>query len=254
MRLGLRGRIILLVLVALAPPTAIALVVALEERSEARAHAQSDMVDSTRVVAKDVGRVIDATSDFLAAMSQELSRRPGRRYCQSLLELLPRSTNRYTAVGVAGPDGRVSCGSAAEAFGRPIRGADVSSAPWFRSARRTGRFVLGDIGVGPPASSEVLLAAQAIERGPGAPPNVLFTALDLRVLARATPLNDAPQGTSFVVLDHRGTVVARAPEDRRLVGHRLPDRPLVETVLRERQGTAEVKGLDGETRIHAFAP
>jgi signal transduction histidine kinase len=254
MRLGLRGRILLLVLVALAPPTVIALVVALEERSEARAHVQGDMADSTRVVAKDVGRVIDATADFLAAMSQELSRRPDPGHCQSLLELLPRSTNRYTAVGVAGPGGRVSCGSAAEAFGRPIRGADVSSAPWFRSARRTGRFVLGDIGVGPLASSEVLLAAQAIERGPGAPPNVLFTALDLRVLARATPLNDAPQGTSFVVLDHRGTVVARAPEDRRLVGHRLPDRPLVETVLRERQGTAEVKGLDGETRIHAFAP
>jgi signal transduction histidine kinase len=206
------------------------------------------------VVAADVERVIAATADVLAALSQELSRTPERSYCQNLLALLPRSTNRYTAIGMASPDGKVRCGTAVEGFGKPVRGADVSTADWFRAAQREGGFVLGDIGVGPLSSFDVLLAAQPVESRAGAGPSVLFTALDLRVLERATPLGDAPRGTSFVVLDDRGTVVARTPEDRRLIGHRLPERPLVETVLRERQGTAEVKGLDGVKRIHAFAP
>jgi hypothetical protein len=78
MRLGLRGRIMLLVLVALAPPTVIALIVALEERHEAREHAQGDLLDTGRLVGADVERVIDGTATFLAAVSNDLARDPDR--------------------------------------------------------------------------------------------------------------------------------------------------------------------------------
>ena len=47
---------LVLVLVALTPPTITALVVALEERHEARVHAQRDVFDTTRLVAADVSR------------------------------------------------------------------------------------------------------------------------------------------------------------------------------------------------------
>jgi signal transduction histidine kinase len=254
MRIGLRGRILLLVLAALLPPTAIALAVALEERSEAREHALGDVLDSTRLTAADVRRVFDSTAGVLAALAQDLSRHPGREYCEDLLALLQQSTDRYSAAGLAGPRGRVYCGAAKEGFGRRLESANVSRAGWFRTAARTGAFALGDIGVGPLSGVDLLLAAHPVPgRGDG-PPSVLFAAIDLRRLAREPALNNAPRGTTFVVLDDRGTVVARAPRDERLLGHRLPERPLVETVLRERQGTAEVKGIDGVKRIHAFAP
>jgi signal transduction histidine kinase len=83
---------------------------------------------------------------------------------------------------------------------------------------------------------------------------VIFAALNLRELARAASLDEAPRGTSLVVLDDRGTVVARAPRGDGGVGRRLPERSLVETVLRERQGTAEISGLDGVKRIHGYTP
>ncbi len=67
MRLGLRGRILILVLVALAPPTAIAVIVALEERTEARKHAQLGLLDSTRLAAVDAEAAVDATASFLSA-------------------------------------------------------------------------------------------------------------------------------------------------------------------------------------------
>jgi signal transduction histidine kinase len=252
MRLGLRGRIMLLVLVALAPPTAIALAVALEERSEAREHAQTDMLDATRLAAADVERVVAATADFMTAVARDLGRRPGRAYCEKLLALVPQSSDWYPTAGVAGPDGRVFCGTAAE--GGPIESVDVSSAEWFREAQARGGFVLGDLGTGPLSGGDVLLTAHPVRSADGGRPSVLFAALDVGRLSRFTALGDAPRGTSFVVLDDRGTVVARVPEDDRLIGHRLPERPLVETVLRERQGTAEVQGLDGVRRIHAFVP
>src|SRR5688572_9853129 len=235
MRLGLRGRIVLLVLVALAPPTVIALVVALEERDEARTHAQGDVLDQTRVVAADVQRVIDATASFLTAVSEDLASQRGDEHCERLLAIVPRATEWYSSVGVAGPDGRVHCGTTAEGVARPMQPVNVSSASWFREARRGGGFVLGDLGMGPLGSSEVLITAHPVASRNGARPSVLFAGLDVRRLARFTALSDPPRDTAFVVLDHHGTVVARVPQAGGLIGHRLPDRPLVETVLREHQ-------------------
>jgi signal transduction histidine kinase len=100
--------------------------------------------------------------------------------------------------------------------------------------------------------TEVLIASHPVPGGESARPSVLFAAIDVRRLARA--LADAPSDTSLVMLDNRGTVVARVPETGGLIGHRLINRPLVETVLRQRQGIAEVKGLDNVERIHAFTP
>ena len=71
MQLGLRGRILLLVLVALAPPTVIAVVVAVEERNEAREHAQRDVLESARVAAADVRRVMTGTATVLFAFSRD---------------------------------------------------------------------------------------------------------------------------------------------------------------------------------------
>ena len=77
MRLGLRGRILMLVLVALVPPTAVAVIVALEERSDARSHAQTDLLDITRLAAADAQAEVDATARFLSAVAEDLAARPG---------------------------------------------------------------------------------------------------------------------------------------------------------------------------------
>jgi signal transduction histidine kinase len=254
MRLGLRGRILLLVFVALAPPTTVSVISELRERHEARLHAQQDVLDTTHLVGADVERVIDSTSSFLAAVSGDLAKRRGTEHCQRLLALVPRSTDRYSSVGVAGADGRVFCGATTKGFTRPMDPVDVSRSPWFRTAQRSGGFVLGDFGRDPFSSMDVLMASHPIPGGRGAPPSVLFAAIDVGRVADATAFNDAPHDTTFLLLDHRGTVIARAPSIKRLIGHRLPERPLVETVLRQRQGTAEVKGLDGVRRIQGFEP
>jgi signal transduction histidine kinase len=254
MRLGLRGRILLLVLAALAPPTAIALLVAFEERHEARVHAERDVLDTTRLVAGDVSRLIGSTAYFLAAVAENLAERRGHDYCEQLLTLVPRATDRYSSVGVAGPDGRVFCGTTTRGFTRPMDPVDVSGTAWFRGAQHSGRFCLGDFGSEPLSRTRVLMASHPIRAQPGERPGVLFAAIDVRRLADATAFDDAPRGTTFVLMDHHGRLVARAPPIRRLIGRGLPERPLVETVLRQRHGTAEVEGLDGVRRIQGFLP
>jgi signal transduction histidine kinase len=243
----------MLVLVAVAPPTAIAVTVAVEERGEARRHAQGDVLDSTRLVAVDAEAAVDATASFLGAVAEDLSDRRGVEHCKRLLGLVPRATDRYSSVGVARPDGRVYCGATARGLVQPTDPVDVSGAGWFRRAQRERGFVLGEFGTGPLSGMDALIASQALRQRPGERPAVIFAALDLQQLTTTLGLRDAPRDMTFGILDHRGTVVARVPADG-LVGRRLPERPLVETVLALRQGTAEVAGLDGVRRIYGFAP
>jgi signal transduction histidine kinase len=253
MSLGLRSRILMLVLVALAPPTAIAVIVALEERGEAREHAQADVFDSTRLAAVDAASAVDATAAFLSAVAGDLAARRGIEHCERLLALVPRATDWYSSVGVAGPGGRVYCGPTMRGFARPMEPVEVSGAEWFRRAQRERRFVLGEFGAGPLSSMDVLMASHPVPQGRGKPPAVLFASLDLQQLTETLGLHQSAHHTTFVILDHRGTVIARVPRAG-MVGRRLPDRPLVETVLARRRGTAEVEGLDGVRSIYGFAP
>ena len=245
---------LLLILVALTPPTIIALVVALEERHEARVHAQQDVLDTTRLVAADVSRVIGSTAGFLDAVSGDLAERRGRDHCERLLAIVPRATDSYSAVGVADPDGRVFCGTSTRGVTRPMDSVDVSRTAWFRAAQDRGGFYLADFGREPLTQMGALLASHPIRGRSSERPSVLFAAIDVRRLAGATAFDDAPRGTTLLLLDHRGTLVARAPNIPGLLGHRLIERPLVETVLSQREGTAEVEGLDGESRIQGFVP
>ena len=244
---------LMLILVALAPPTAIALIVAIEERGDAREQAQEDMLDSARLAASDAEAAVDATAGFLAAMSQDLAARRGVRHCKRVLANVPQVSDWHRYVGAASPDGTVYCETATRGPSKPGAPVDLSGAAWFRRAQSGSGFVLGEFGAGPLSTANALIGSHRVARGPGGRPGVLFAALDLQRLTRAVRRRDAPRGTTFGILDHRGTVVARVPAEG-LVGRRLPERPLVETVLRQGQGTAEVKGLDGVRRIYGFTP
>ena len=253
MRLGLRGRILILVLLALAPPTVIAITVALEERSEARDHAEADLIDLARLASVDAEAAVDATSGFLSAVADDLAARPSVEHCERLLAIVPRATDWYSTVGLASPRGRVYCGTTSRGFVRPLVRADVSKTEWFRRAQTERAFVLGELGESPLSPSQALLSSHAVDRGRFKRPAVVFAALDVDQLTETIGLQDSPRGTKYVILDHRGRLVARVP-DAAPAERRLVERPLATTVLRERQGTAEVKGPEGESTIYGFAP
>src|SRR5262245_32855795 len=176
MRLGLRSRLLLLVLVALAPPTIVAFTVALEERSEARQHAQQDLLATAQLVRADVARLVDATAPFLTAVSGNLAERPDRRSCERLLALVPASTARYSAVGVAEPDGTIRCGATKMGLAKPMEQVNVARADWFRRAQRTGGYVLGNLGGDPLTGTLALMTAKPLPGPANAPQSVMFGA------------------------------------------------------------------------------
>ena len=254
MRLGLRGRIALLVLVALLPPTAVAIVTELAERHEARESAQQDVLEAARVVRGDVQRLVEGTALFLAPLARDLARHPGRQSCERLLGLVPRSTSRYSSIGMAASDGTLMCGATQRGLLRPSQAPNVAHAAWFRTALGTDRFVLADYGIDPLAGTGALLAAQSLTDGSPGPRTVIFAGIDIHALSQATALHEVARDTTLLLLDGRGTVLAHMPPVPRVTGRRLRDPRLVQAVLGQQQGTAEVEGPDGVNRIQGFAP
>ena len=154
MRLGLRGRILLLVLVALAPPTVVAFTVALEERNEAREHAQQDLLATATWCGPTSSASWTRRLRSSRAISRELAERPDRRSCEKLLGARAPLDRTATARWAwPSPTARVRCGATRMGLARPMEQVNVARADWFRAAQRTGGFVLGDLGQRP-ADSE----------------------------------------------------------------------------------------------------
>jgi signal transduction histidine kinase len=254
MRLGLRGRIAILVLVALAPPMVVAVATELSERHESHEAAKSAVLDSARVVQRDLRRLVEGTAGFLAPLAADLARHPSRESCERLLGLVPRSTSRYTSVGLARRDGTVLCGATHGGVVHAGEAANVGGARWFRRAIRAGRFVLSDYAMDPLATAGALVAAQPLPTGPRQSRTVLFAGIGTATLAEAARLHESDDDTTVALFDGSGTVLARVPPLPGTVGRKLGNEPLVGTVLQRREGTAEVEGLDGVKRIQGFTP
>ncbi|HVG75298.1 MAG TPA: ATP-binding protein, partial [Thermoleophilaceae bacterium] len=254
MRLGLRGRIALLVFVALAPLTIAAVITELAERRDGREQATQEVLDSAKVVRADVKRVIEGTAGFLAPLATDLARHPGRHSCDRLLGLVPRSTNRYSSIGIAARDGTVTCGATRTGVIRPGEAPNVGRTQWFTAAIGAGRFVLGDYAIDPLAGTSALVAAQPLPTGPRRSKMVMFAGIDTRTLGEAASFHEPARNTTVILFDRSGTILARVPPLAGAVGRKLPNQPLVRTVLDRGQGTAELTGLDGVARIQGFAP
>jgi signal transduction histidine kinase len=253
MGLGLRGRILLLVLVALAPPTVMAVIGELAERGDQREHAQRDLLDSSRLVRSDLERLLSGTGSMLGAFSGELAERPGRRACERLIGLVPRATGMYSSVGVAEADGTLYCGARQAGLIRP-GSVSVRGSTWLGAATREDALVLAGFGRDPLSRMNALVAARPVRSRRNVPRRVVFAAIDVRTFTRATALKDTPHGTRFLLFDSHGTVIAEVPSHGDTAGRELHQPALAAAVRSRRRGTAEIKGPDGASRIYGFAP
>ena len=63
---------------------------------------------------------------------------------------------------------------------------------------------------------------------------------------------ELPDYAALTVVDEAGTVVVRYPASEQYIGQKLLDHPFIQTVLRQKEGVAELAGLDNVNRLYAF--
>ncbi|MEN6485262.1 MAG: ATP-binding protein, partial [Syntrophobacteraceae bacterium] len=78
--------------------------------------------------------------------------------------------------------------------------------------------------------------------------------LDMSWFARLATHEGLPPGSTFTVIDRKGTILTRYPEPERWVGKAVPDTEIVGIILERGAGVTEALDVDETPKVYAFTP
>jgi PAS domain S-box-containing protein len=247
---GLRGRLILLVLLAVLPAFALTWYTGWEDRQRQRANVADDTVAFARIVANDQERAIDGTRQVLsdlAAIPEVRAGNPERS--RTYFAVLMKLYHGYTSFSVISPDGAVLV--SVPAAERPT---SFSTRVWFEQVLATKTFAIGDYQVGQLTDKHIVVAAWPVVDEQGRVVSVLAAGLDVTWLNQIAATSQLPAGSVLALVDRHGVIVARYPEAAGVLGRGFPEAALMASMQQRAEGTVELTGEDGVARVYAFTP
>uniref|UniRef100_A0A832ML96 Diguanylate cyclase n=1 Tax=Eiseniibacteriota bacterium TaxID=2212470 RepID=A0A832ML96_UNCEI len=246
---SLRGRLLVLLLVAMLPSLALLAHAAWRARAGAEREAEARALAVVRQGAAAHARLVEAARARAAA----LARAPELRAADpaAAAELLDRTVHGEDAfldAGFADAAGRV--------LARHVPGGagEVGEAAWFDRALGSDAPVLSRLESPAEGGPPTLVAAARVAAANGDPAGVAWVRFRLDWLAAAAAGVERMPGGVAMVMDARGMLLAAIPDARGWTGRDARSARLVETVRARREGVAHLAGLDGVRRVHAFAP
>mgnify|MGYP002622787790 CR=1 FL=1 len=245
--IGLRARMLLLVLLAVLPGAAFVVYSSVQSRARARGRVAERALSIARAISASEARFVEGTRQMLVTLAEWPEVRgadaeaAGRR-----LAALRKDLPRYLNLGVIELDGRVFASAV------PLEGAThVADRGYFRDAVATGGFAAGSYQIGRITGLPSVNFGYPV-RVDGAIVRVVFAALDLASIAQPDGIGaELPRGATLVRRDAGGRVIAAFPE--RPAGERAPEHALLERTG-GRQAVLEMEDASGEPFLYAVVP
>ncbi|WP_190488332.1 EAL domain-containing protein [Microcoleus sp. FACHB-831] len=248
---SLRFRLIMLVLVAVVPSFGLTFYTYMEQRRQEAIEVKENALRLTKIASNSQGQLIESTRGLLVTLAQlEQVRQQDSQQCNAIFAKLGQEYPMYANLGVAALDGTVFCESVVLS-----KAVKVSSKGWFQRAVQTRKFAVGGYQIGPISNKPELVFAYPVLNKTDRVEAVVFADLELEWLNQLAAAADLPPGSAFTVIDDKGTILARYPNPEKWVGRSVTEAPIVKEVLtQQHKGTVESLGLDGVSRLYAFAP
>jgi two-component system, cell cycle sensor histidine kinase and response regulator CckA len=245
---GLRGRLLVLLFLAVLPAFAFTWYAGAADRQRQREAVASDTVALARILANDQERVIEGTRQILSELAGVPEVRGGdaqrvRTFFVVLMKLYPG----YSSFLLLDGGGNVVVARPA-----PDHPVNFSDRPWFQRAVSTRDFAVGDYQVGQLTGKRVIVGAWPVIDEAGKVVSVLAAGLDVTWLNQVAATAQLPPAAVLFLVDRRGVVVARYPEGAGVPGQGLGERALTAEMRRAAEGTIEVADEEGVSRIYAF--
>ena len=244
----LRFRIILIVFLSLLPLLGMILYVNFEQRREAVAEVEKNLLQLSGNVSLFQKRVERDAHQLLAALScfPKVQRRDPAA-SSALFAFLTQKHPQYLNLGAADLQGHIF------ASGLPLPGpVNISDRMYFQKALKTKDFALGQLQIGRITKKVSLNAGYPILDKAGQVQAIIFAALDVE-LDRLAAEARLPHGSVVTISDFHGTIMGRYPDPVPWVGKTMPD-SIVAIMQAQGQGTVQTLGLDGVSRLHVFTP
>ena len=240
---GIRARLLLLVLLAIAPPIALVGYNAFEAREAAISEARHDVSALARLAVEQLSSEIYAARYMQGAIAQIPAVRRGvEPACSAALADLLQRTRRYTGLAIARRDGVVICS------GQPRVGTvTYSDRQYFQTTLQSGAPTVGKPVIGKISGKAQVPLAYPLLDAKGKIERVVVTGVDLARFADQFAENQQLPKASFTIWDEAGTVFYRNPDNGKWFGHAIPG------ALRSAVGTTVTSGVDGIVRVYGSA-
>lgn len=248
--LGLRTRLVLLVLLALLPVFGLLVYSAQQNHRAALRLAQSDLLSDVLVLSAREQRTVDMVHELLNGIaSGPHIKKPVPGLCDQHLKNLHAEYPEFTNMGLAATDGRLLC----DALGL-AKGLRADDRPFFQQVMAGRRFAVGRYAVGRASGHPGIGFAVPVRNEAGKLSGVAFAVLGLPALADSLTEVSSMPGARLAVLDRDGTVLAISPPAPSWLGQPHPDPTVQQAVKERRQGVRQAADANGAQRVYATAP
>jgi two-component system, sensor histidine kinase and response regulator len=247
-RIGLTGRLFLLVVLAVVP----ALVIQAWNEYDLRIAREDDIrqrvVQITKQFGEEIGELREGARQLLLALAQldpVKYRQTGA--CDALFSKLKARYANYSLLGAADIDGHIFCASG------PTSYSSVADQPFFTRAMAQPGLAVGNYWVDPATGQKAIHFAERFDDSEDRTAGVVFAGLDLAWLSRHLKERGLSPTASILIADREGNIIARLPHPELLVGKNM--RKSHEEIMDGSEvGWEEAIGVDGATRIFGYVP
>lgn len=246
--MGLRARLLFLVLLAVLPGLLLAVLNHVEQRRDGRERVEKDAARIAQLAAASQLALINATRQHLEALARVPDARGNNIAAfEAFFANMKRFYATYTDFGLIETNGTlVACSIPGKT------GTNLSHRAVFQRVLTTHEFSVGDYLPPEETGKPSLLFAHPVFDEKKHLTRVLYAALDLDVLSKAAAEAKLPEGGAIEIFDRSGHILARFPEPAKWIGHLVPDLSFRNAVERLEEGTVEGRGLDDLDRLCAF--
>ena len=246
---SLRSRLLVLVLVAVLPAFALTLYTHLEHRRAAVAVAHEEALRIARIAASEQNDVLQGARQLAFTLAQlPAVRALDATACRPLLAELLSRTPGYVNISVAAPAGEVVCSAVP-----PPGPISLRDREYFQRALTTRDIAMSGYLIGRISRKAAIAIAYPAVEARGTVSAVVVIGLDLRSLNHLAADAQLPQGSTLLVIDQAGVILARYPQGDDWVGKQVADASLAQAMLARRgEGTAAGVGLDGVPRLYGL--
>ncbi|MFO1501541.1 MAG: ATP-binding protein [Verrucomicrobiota bacterium] len=246
--MGLRVRLLLLVLLPAIPGLVLAVYTNLKQREAGRFRVELDAIRVVQLAASKQAGLIDATRQQLNGFSK-LPEALGTNkpvYQAFFAGVLGLFTN-YVDFGLLEINGDVVASSQKS----PVT-TNLADRAMLERIVRTREFAIGTFEAGEAGARPSLLFGHPVFRANGQVARVLYAALDLNAISRVAAKTELPSNAVIHVLDEDGIILTRYPDPEGWVGKPFGLSNEIARILSRKEGTTETRIPGDVVRLCGF--
>ncbi|MGO9015470.1 MAG: cache domain-containing protein [Dissulfurispiraceae bacterium] len=245
---SIRIRILAIVFISLLPILLLLLYKASEQREQEMNAIKAESLNSVKFISLEIEHEIEESRQMLLYVSKL----PEVRNLDSMAcsNFFPNMKDKlHSSLFAAKSNGDIFCSSLPDK-----KSLNVADTSWFQRAVKTQRFSVGEYQTETMAPRHVIYVGLPVFDKKRQVKAVLASGIDLNRLNGETEKLQNTEGMSVFAIDRSGTVIARYPDSERWLGKNILESDITKTILKQREGTVEGRGLAGIKRIFSFAP